>query len=97
MKKRSAPSNVVTSKANDVLPPLELEQDVLYHLETGLTHILVCAPANWDAQKVQSETNAKGTPGTSANEWIIAESSAETTNPCSCDQELHRKHWLLVC
>lgn len=83
--------------ASGIIPPLKLKEGVLYHLETGLVYRLVCAPADWDAEKVQTETNLKGTPGTTANEWVIKPSTAEEPNGGTCDQDPTRKHWLLVC
>lgn len=75
----------------------KLKDDVLYHLHTGIVFIAVCAPADWDAEKVQAETNTKGRPGTSANEWVISESTDEQTNPVTCPENPNRKHWLLNC
>lgn len=75
----------------------QLEEEVLYHLETGLVHIIVCAPADWGAAAVQEKTNMMSRPGTSANEWVIKASSAEEPNGTVCDQDSTRRHWLLIC
>jgi hypothetical protein len=75
----------------------ELKEDVLYCLEQGIVYCAVCAPASWDADKVKEETNAKGRPGTSANEWVISEPTAEQATPVTCPEDPNRKHWLLNC
>lgn len=75
----------------------KLKDDVLYLLHMGIVHIAVCAPADWDEKRVQEETNAKDRPGTSANEWVISESTDEQKTPVVCPEDASRKHWLLNC
>ncbi len=75
----------------------KLKEGVLYCLQQGIVYCAVCAPADWAPEQVQEETNAKGRPGTSANEWVISESTDEQTNPVACPEDPTRKHWLLNC
>lgn len=80
--------------------PIDLTEDILFHLHTGIIFSAVCAPASWDAEKVKAEANAKmGSPGTSAGEWVISESLPNDieTNPIQCSDDVNRRHWLLNC
>lgn len=77
---------------------VDLTQDCMYHLSTGIVFTYVCVPASWDADKVQTERNAKGRPGTSNNEWVISEPTEENPqNPIVCPSDPSRRHWALNC
>lgn len=68
----------------------------IYHV--GLFYISVCAPKEWDKEKVEEKTNLANLCGTSKG-WTV--SCDETfasghTNPCECDIDSTRRHWLLA-
>lgn len=78
---------------------MELENDVLYHLHTGIVFAAVCAPKSWDAERVAKEANIKlGNPGTSAGVWVISDISDDLKeNPSKCHDDENRLHWVLNC
>lgn len=63
----------------------------------GLFYCSVCAPAEMTAEQIERETNAINVCGTSKG-WTIAdqEFSGGQSNPCACDSDPARKHWLLA-
>lgn len=83
----------------------DLTADELYIVKTHIIYSVVCAPVDWDKDKVENEANVKlGNPGTSFGRWVISEGTAvneawletEDGNPGKCTEE-HRCHWLLNC
>lgn len=80
---------------------MELEQEVLYHLYTGIVFSAVCAPKSWNTERVSKEANAKlGNPGTSGGKWVITTDNLPnelTANPFPCNDDSERQHWILNC
>jgi hypothetical protein len=65
----------------------------------GLCHASACAPDNLDGEAVAEAVNAKLPTGIESR-WQISDDETFKTgcpNPCLCDQDTSRKHWLLVC
>jgi hypothetical protein len=65
----------------------------------GLCHCSVCAPKNMLREQVETETDLAHPTGLDHG-WKI--SGDETfkggeTNPCRCDQDGERLHYLMVC
>jgi hypothetical protein len=81
-------------------PEIDLTEDRLFHIHTGIVFAAVCAPSTWDAQKVEDEANFKmGSPGTSGGRWVISENLPEgvSENPIQCNDDTNRRHWILNC
>lgn len=82
---------------------VDLSAERLFFLGEGIVSKIVCAPNGWDQERVQRETNAAGRPGTSGNEWVIAEPSEcpgadfDGVNHLPCPDDAERVHWLLNC
>lgn len=81
---------------------VDLSQDRLFFLQTGLIYKLVCAPSVWPADRVADEATSQDPPGTWANRWVIAEPQEREgdfngVNHLPCPDCPDRTHWLLNC
>lgn len=65
-------------------------------ISEGICQKSVCVPDNWDKEKILANAGTSGID----SEWQLSSDThfkTGETNPCSCDQEAGRKHYLLVC
>lgn len=65
----------------------------------GLCYASVCAPAEMAADEVEAEVRRDHDSGTDGG-WrrsIDETFKGGQPNPCQCDQDPGRKHWLFVC
>lgn len=81
---------------------VDLTENRIFFLGTGIINRCVCAPASWTADEVATDVTAKDPPGTTANQWVISEPQDRDGDfngvshlPCPDDE--HRTHWLLNC
>lgn len=73
------------------------EQIVIY--SWGLIHCSVCAPTEMSLEEVLTLVNAKNPTGTSYGWGLDAkgEFADGTPNPCICEHDPERRHYLLTC
>lgn len=81
---------------------VDLTEDKLFFLGTGLLHRCVCAPSSWSADEVADKVTAQDPPGTSANRWVISdpterEGAFNGVSHERCPDDMNRTHWLLNC
>ena len=81
---------------------LDLTEEKLFWIASGIVYSVCCCPTAWDAQRVGHEATVKNPPGTSANRWVVSDPqersddfSGRNTMPCPDDPE--RTHWLINC
>lgn len=66
---------------------------------SGLCRASVCAPATMAGDDVAKAVNTQMPTGIE-NRWKISDDptfKSGQTNPCQCEQDETRKHWLLDC
>lgn len=71
-------------------------EDVLHVIASGLCFKSVCVPVDWDHDKILSNVFPAGT----TRGWQISKDpkfATGDTNPCQCEQEDDRIHYLLDC
>lgn len=80
----------------------------IFILAGGLCHCSVCAPADMDLTEVERLTNIELPTGIESN-WQFDKDSTHFakprdangqpthTNPCVCETDSSRKHYLMVC
>lgn len=84
-------------------PTVDLTEDRIFPLGTGLIFRCVCAPRSWSADRVAEDVTAKDPPGTSQNRWVISDPDPtrdddfKGTNCLDCPDDANRVHWLLNC
>lgn len=80
---------------------VDLTQDRLFYLKTGIIYRCVCAPKSWAPDKVADTVTSADPPGTSANQWVITDTSNrddfEGKQPMQCSDDPERQHWILNC
>lgn len=72
---------------------------VVHIMSEGIFYLTACAPADMDGQAVEGEVRRRAIAGTSHG-WRLSKDptfSGGQTNPCVCDQDDTRKHWLFAC
>lgn len=65
----------------------------------GLCHVSACAPKGMDRDLVARSVNESHPIGISSP-WVISAAPKfrqGQDNPCVCDKDRERLHWLLVC
>ncbi len=65
----------------------------------GFIFTSACAPANLTADEVAAAVNAKSPTGISSA-WLVSENptfNGGESNPCPCNTDETRQHWLLNC
>jgi len=64
----------------------------------GLVHLSACAPKDMPAEDVVANVNLLHLTGISSR-WKIHEGGFKTghNNPCVCEQDASRLHYLFVC
>jgi hypothetical protein len=70
---------------------------VMYSM--GLCMASVCAPGHLDAEQVADAANIERPTGISSR-WRVSDDPqfrTGQTNPCPCEQDSSRRHWLLSC
>lgn len=65
---------------------------------TGVCTCSVCVPGDWTRKRVVAETNLNNPTGLDSR-WRIARTKFTTgeNNPCTCNMDGTRKHYLLHC
>lgn len=66
---------------------------------TGLICCSVCAPGDMDSEAVAAAVNREHPAGTEGG-WSVSEDQTFRTgqpNPCTCEDEPSRRHWLMEC
>ncbi len=90
------------SKDTDV----DLSEDRAFFFRVGsgglgaLLYKGVCAPKSWTPEQVEAEATRRDPPGTSANRWEVTEVNPDIGldhNPCQCNDDPTRHHWVLNC
>jgi len=76
---------------NEVEPPA-----IVY--ATGICHCSACVPKNWDRARVEIVVNIEHPTGISSK-WAISDENflSGESNPCPCEEDSSRQHWLLNC
>lgn len=65
----------------------------------GLVCVSACAPEGFSAERVEAEVNAQVPTGVESM-WKISKDptfAGGEPNPCQCNDDPTRKHWLLSC
>lgn len=64
----------------------------------GVVHLSVCVPAEMTREAIAQEVNSRYPTGISS-QWEISEEPFRTgeSNPCVCNEDKSRKHYLMVC
>lgn len=64
----------------------------------GLCSCSACAPEDLDAKQVADAAN-KARPTGIASRWAVSRRPFRSgqTNPCACNTDPSRRHWLLEC
>lgn len=65
----------------------------------GLFYLTACAPIEMTGDDVEREVRSQAIAGTSRG-WRLSDDetfSGGQPNPCVCDQDPSRKHWLFDC
>lgn len=65
----------------------------------GPFYCSVCVPEGWDRARVEREVNLANPSGTE-NGWFVAKDptfKGGQPNPCECDDDPKRRHWLMDC
>lgn len=71
----------------------------VYVYSKGLVCCSVCAPGDMDADAVAAAVNREHPTGID-NGWSVSTDETFITgqpNPCPCEDEPSRRHWLLEC
>jgi hypothetical protein len=71
----------------------------LHIYKKGLAHISVCAPNDMTREQIGEEANAQHPTGIESR-WEIDSAPTFTggqPNPCPCEKEQGRMHYLMVC
>lgn len=79
---------------------VNLDEERLFYLGTGLIYKCVCAPKSWDGERVSAEATKADPPGTSGNKWVVSDGSTlnePQDNPQPCRDCENRQHWILNC
>jgi hypothetical protein len=66
---------------------------------SGLVHCSVCVPKHFTVEMIEEEVNLQNPTGISSK-WKIDNSPKFSTgenNPCVCERDQNRKHYLMVC
>lgn len=87
------------TKTGDTNEEVTTTFDGIYSLGAGLVAMSVCAPADWDEEKVEAAANRENPTGIGSR-WTISEDeefASGETNPHECQDAPGRKHWLLNC
>lgn len=80
---------------------LDLTEDRIFTLHTGLVYRNVCAPSSWTRERVEADVNAQSPTGI-RSEWVVSEAIEREGdyNGCSClacPDDPNRTHWLMNC
>lgn len=70
--------------------------DDVFIIAEGICYMSVCVPADIDPNKIEGLVTSSGT----IRGWKISEDEkfvSGQNNPCSCEQEEDRLHYLLDC
>lgn len=83
-------------------PNVDLSQDRLLYVGSGLVFGVVCAPSTWDKKRVSETATNENPPGTSANEWVVSkpakrEDDFNGVSHLPCPTDSNRTHWLINC
>lgn len=64
----------------------------------GLVYCSVCVPKDWEPSKVENTVNAERPTGISSS-WRLSKGCFKSglSNPCSCNEDADRVHYLLSC
>lgn len=65
----------------------------------GVVCCSVCAPADMDGDAVAAEVNRAHPSGTESG-WSVSQDETFRTgqpNPCACEADPSRRHWLMDC
>jgi len=68
-------------------------------IHEGLCYLTACAPKEMTGPEVEADIRRQAIAGTSAG-WRLSDDrtfSGGQPNPCECDQDGSRKHWLFAC
>ncbi len=65
---------------------------------SGVIHLSICVPENMDREAIVEEVNRMSPTGI-RSQWQISEEPFRTgeSNPCVCEEDNTRKHYLMVC
>lgn len=72
---------------------VNLDDDNLLILRTGICSIGVCAPKAWDKERIEIETNSQSMTGISSSWQFDEEKDASK----QCDDCEDRMHYVLIC
>lgn len=63
----------------------------------GICHASACAPSEMSREEVEGAVNAMHPTG--IGPWLANEPTFATgdPNPCECNTDVERRHWLLTC
>jgi hypothetical protein len=73
--------------------------DTVFVYAQGLCLCSVCVPANWGTEKIESQVNMASPTGISSR-WAVSADPVfkdGRPNPCQCNDDASRKHYLLEC
>jgi hypothetical protein len=83
---------------------VDMKADKLFTISYGLIYKCVCCPAGWSAEQVSDRATAEDQPGTSANRWVVTDTSSfdddhpfKSGNPQPCNDDPDRRHWVVNC
>jgi len=65
----------------------------------GLCYMSACAPGTMAPEAIERDANLQQPTGIS-HDWRISKNEtflSGDANPCPCDKDPERKHWLLEC
>ncbi len=71
--------------------------DEVVFYSVGVVYLSACAPVETGGETVASQANIEHPTGVTP--WAVADEAFRTgePNPCACDSEAGRRHWLLSC
>lgn len=72
----------------------------VYVYANGLCHCSVCVPGRLTPDEVEAAVNAINPTGIHRRRWKIDEAptfKGGEANPCTCQDDPSRKHYLMVC
>lgn len=74
-----------------------MQDDEVVIYSVGLFYLSICVPAEMSVEEIERAANANEPTG--VNPWKISSDKFFTgqDNPCPCDKQSGRKHYLLSC
>lgn len=77
----------------------KLSAGEVYVYSNGFVHCSVCAPKKMTKVEIVKQVNARNNTGISSD-WTISKEKTFKSgqpNPCQCDSDDERVHYLMVC